>query len=98
MFMDMDVDGNESAAAAENQMIDTLVMAGLTKENARETAKSFQTNTPPATFMEVYGRSIRDYSLVTRRNFNVAGRDALDLRTAKPNGEPRDFMKRADRH
>ena len=98
MFEAMDVDGNESAAVAENQMIDTLIMAGLTKEHARETAKSFQTNTPPATFMEVYGRSIRDYSLVTRRNFNVAGLDALDLRTVKPNGEPWDFMERADRH
>lgn len=97
MFMDMDVDGNESAAAAETHMSDTLVMAGLIKEIARETAKSFQTNTPPATFMEVNRRPVRDYSLVTRRNFNVAGLDALDLRSLKPNGEPWDFMTRADR-
>ena len=48
--------------------------------------------------MEVYGRSVRDYSLVTRRNFNVVGLDALDLRTVKANGEPWDFKKRSDRH
>ena len=49
------------------------------------------------TFIEVYGRSIRDQSLLTRRNLNVEGLNALDLRTTNPNGQPWDFCKREDR-
>ena len=48
--------------------------------------------------IELYGKSIRDQSLVTRRNLNVKGLNASDLRTHKENAELWDFNKRADRH
>ena len=41
------------------------------------------------TFMEIYGRGkIVDASHNLRRNLNVNGLDALDIRTCKPNGSP----------
>lgn len=49
------------------------------------------------TFIEVYGRSIRDHSLAMKRNLNVEGLDALDLRTMKANCESWDFNKQSDR-
>ena len=95
LFMD-DMDVGDPAE--ESRMVDALIIAGLTREIAKEVTKSFQTNIPPATFMEVYGRSVRDYSLLTRRIFNVVGLDALDLRTVTHSGEPWDFRKRTDIH
>ena len=52
---------------------------------------------PTSSFIEVYGRSIRDQSLVTRRDFNIQGLDAFDLRTLKPNGQPWNFLQKDDR-
>ena len=49
---------------------------------------------PNQTFVEVYGCLIRDQSLVTRRNLNIKGLDAMDLRTTKPNGKPWKLGKR----
>ena len=51
----------------------------------------------PATLMEVHGRSISDQSHLERRNFNVKGLGALDLRTTKSNGEPWNCCLKADR-
>ena len=53
--------------------------------------------TPTQTFIEVYERSIRDQSLVTRRNLDIKVLDAMDLRTIKPDGDPWNFCKREDR-
>ena len=51
-----------------------------------------------ATFMEIYGRgSICREANQSRRDLNVAGLGALDLRTSKPDGTPWDFPKRDDR-
>mgnify|MGYP003333620156 FL=1 len=44
---------------------------------------------------EVYGTLI--HSHLQRRNLNVRGLGALDIRTLKPNGQPLDFTKRSDR-
>ena len=48
--------------------------------------------------MEIYGRgAILDAAHGCRRNLNVSGLDALDLRTNKPDGSPWNFNKRSDR-
>ena len=80
------------------RMMDSLIIAGMTPEKAKRVSKNFRSHDPPTTFLEVYGRSVRDYSLITKRNFNVQGLDALDLRTVKPNGDPWDFRERSDRN
>ena len=50
------------------------------------------------TFFELYGHgSILQASHGCRRNLNIDGLHALDLRTRKPNGEPWDFSRAADR-
>ena len=50
------------------------------------------------TFIELYGHgTIVQASHGCRRNLNVDGLHALDLRTRKPDGEPWDFSRAADR-
>ena len=50
------------------------------------------------TVVEVYGTgNLVRLSHGRMRNLNVAGLNAFDLRTQKPNGEPWDFRKRSDR-
>ena len=50
------------------------------------------------TFMELYGRgAILEASHGCRRNLNISGLDALDLRTCKKDGTPWDFNKSSDR-
>ena len=45
------------------------------------------------TFIEVYGRGkIVEASHNLRRNLNVEGLDALDIRTCKPDGSPWNFL------
>ena len=53
--------------------------------------------TPPPTFVEVYGKSIFDHNLQSRRNFNIKGLNSFDIRSMKPDGTPWDFLKRSDR-
>ena len=105
-FADCPMDDNEDDAAmifgdfdddAENSMAMALTMAGVPEEKAKVAAYSMNQRIPTQTFIEVYGRSIRDQSLVTRRNLNIKGLDAMDLRTTKPNGDPWNFCKREDR-
>ena len=87
---DFDDDAEQPTAMA-------LTMAGVPEERAHVAACSMNQRVPTQTFVEVYGRSIRDQSSVTRRNFYIKGLDAMDLRTTKPNGEPWNFCKREDR-
>ena len=48
--------------------------------------------------MEIYGRGgIMNEANGHRRNLNVKGLGALDIRTLKPHGDYWDFTKRADR-
>ena len=49
-------------------------------------------------FMEIYGQNIMVKLAHQRRDLNVCGLDALDLRTRKPNGEPWDFRKKSDQN
>ena len=101
-FTDRTMDDHEDDAAmifsdfdddAENSMAMALTMAGVPEERAKVVAYSMNQRLPAQTFVEVYGRSIRDQSLVTRRNLNIKGLDAMDLRTTKPDGEPWNFRK-----
>ena len=51
-----------------------------------------------STFMEAYGQgSIVKGANINCRDLNLEGLSAMDLRTNKPNGEPWDFTKLADR-
>ena len=92
-----DGDGMHFGTAAEDKMVMALTMAGVTVEKAKICAASMCKRSPTTTFIEVYGRSIRDQSLLTRRNLNVEGLNAFDLRPTKPDGQPWDFCKREDR-
>ena len=82
---------------AEEKIVMALTIASVTVEKAKIYAASMCRRAPTTTFIEVYGRSIRDQSLLTRRKLNVEGLNALDLRTTKPNGQPWAFSKREDR-
>ena len=76
-------------------MMSALMANGVTELHAKIAALSMNQREPAATFIEIYGRSIRDQSLHSRRNLNIEGLDALDLRTTKPNAEP--WLRREDR-
>ena len=97
MALTMDADDNAAIVFgdidddAEQSMAMALTMAGATEGRDKIAACSLNQRVPTQTFIEVYGRSIRDQSSVTRRNRNIKGLDAMDLRTTKPNGEPWDF-------
>ena len=86
-----DEDDNDDA------MMSALMANGVTELHAKIAALSMNQREPTATFIEVYVRSISGQSLHSRRNLNIEGLDALDLRTTKPNGEPWNFLKREDR-
>ena len=48
--------------------------------------------------MEIYGRgAVMDAARGSRRNLNLTGLGALDLRTRKPNGETRNFDRAEDK-
>ena len=89
----MDADDEDNAAKvlgdfdddAEQSMAMALAMAGVTGKRAKTAACSMNQRVPTQTFIEVYGRSIRDQSLVTRRNLNIKALGAMDLRATKPN-------------
>ena len=74
-----------------------LMANGIAEEHANIAALSMNQRKPTPTFIEVYGKSIRDQSLHSCRNLNIEGLDALDLRTTKPSGEPWNFRKNEDR-
>ena len=98
LFFDSD-DGemmDPIAEADENAMVDALRIAGVQEAKATEFAKYVCSMRPPSTFMEIYGRSISDYAGAHRRNLNVSGLGALDLRTLKPDGQTWNFCKRSD--
>ena len=98
LFGDFDSDmEEEEEEKGDVHMMDALTQAGIIPEHAKEILASMRSGIPPATFIEVYGRSVRDQSLVTRRNLNVKGLDALDLRTTKPDGTAWDFRRSKDR-
>ena len=67
-------------------VIETLMSAGCGRDEAVSSVNSMMLPTE-ATFMELYGRGgITADANATRRNLNVKGLGAFDLRTLKPDG------------
>ena len=75
-------------------MVEALRMAGVDEEKAQACAHSMMSLTPPSTFVEVYGSSIFDHNLMSRRNLNIEGLHSFDLRSLKPDGNPWNFTKK----
>ena len=74
-----------------------LTLGGVEPKTASLKAKEM-TSPDDVTFMEIYGRgSICREANQSRRDLNVAGLGALDLRTSEPAGPPWDFSKKDDR-
>ena len=93
-----DFDDDQTMETDVDGMVNAMIMTGVNGSDAQTAAAPmFATNAPDTTFTEVYGRSVHDYNTSHRRNLNVRGLDAFDLRTAKANGEPWNFCKRKDR-
>ena len=93
IFMDNDDDFTEES------MVESLRVAGTSQVDAKAISGkmfAFKSETP-ATFTEVYGRSIFDQAQTQSRNLNTQGLGAQDLRITKPDGQPWDFCTRADR-
>ena len=56
-----------------NAMAMALTCSGVSTKHAQQLAFSMCQHEPTSSFIEVYGRSIRDQRLVTRRDFNIQG-------------------------
>ena len=52
-------------------VVEALRMAGVQEDTARTCALTMMSLTPPSTFVEVYGTSIFDHNLMSRRNLNI---------------------------
>ena len=88
---DMDV-------ADENAMVKDLVLSGVYRKRAKKRVEAMTSSRPMATLTEVYGRGrIVDCANHARRDLNVLGMGAFDMRTSKPDGTPWDFSRRANR-
>ena len=87
-----DVPGNMSC------LVNALVKAGVDCDLAHKKARDM-ISPSDATFLELYGRGgINREANGPRRNLNVRGLGALDMRTTKPDGSSWDFSRRQDRH
>ena len=91
-----------------SEMMNALLGAGVADHEAKKFIASLSTSSEkqlisdsrkrPVTFMEVYGRgAICNEALKQRRNLNLVGLNALDLRTHKPDGSTWNFNLRKDR-
>ena len=88
----------------ENQMVDAFLLAGADYKRTKAHVKSVFNvvkrlpDSEETTFMELYGGgSICKEANLNRRNLNLVGLNALDLRTTKEDGSHWDFTKREDR-
>ena len=93
MFPPDDVDDLGVADAdmdvAEDAMVDSLRIAGAIPQDAKTHVNAMLGSKPKATFMEVYGGgAIADCANHARRNLNLQGLGALELRTTKEDGTP----------
>ena len=68
-------------------------MTGVSMDGSSPKSSPMSAITPPPTFVEVYGKSIFDHNLQSRRNFNIKGLNSFDIRSMKPNGTPWDFSR-----
>ena len=83
-----------------DEMLDTLMMTGVSLPEARARVCAMRSSRPAATFTEVYGGeaiAIVECANNARRDLNIVGLRALDLRTLKPDGQPRIFSLKSDR-
>ena len=79
-------DTDEEGEPLTTNLIDLLMAAGVKPDKAKAKVKDFLKPTS-ATFMELYGRgSVVREANESRRDLNVVGLGALDLRTCKPDG------------
>ena len=83
----------------DSNMVDALIGAGVDTNTSKMYAATLTGKMSGVTLIEAYGRG----SIVTeanqgRRNLNIRGLGALDLRTTKEDGSPWDFNKKKDRH
>ena len=84
-------------AEMTNALMDALRVLGVEPVLASRFAYALVKKDRPSV-LEMYGRgAVVHGANVGYRNLNIAGMDALDLRTKKPSGEAWDFTKPADR-
>ena len=93
---------DDDQTEGNDHMVDAFILAGADRSEAIAHVKSIISSmqkTELTTFMEVFGGgAICSEANGPRRNLKIAGLNAFDLRTAKPDGPPWDFTKRVDRH
>ena len=82
----------------DSTMVDALLKAGVDSNLSKIYAATLTGKVSGTTLIEAYGRgSIMAEANLSRRNLNVHGLHALDLRTTKEDGTPWDFNQRSDR-
>ena len=102
-FSDLDDEEMDDPSGVEEHMVDSFVLAGADRLEARIHVKSLMRSSPQqtkllTTCMEVFGGgAICQEANVSRRNLNLKGLAAMDLRTTKPDGMPWNFDLRSDR-
>ena len=91
LFGDDDMD----AGADFNAMVSTLQTLGVEATQAAQYVASLHKR--PVTVFEAYGRgALTEQATKQRRNLNLEGLAAMDLRTCKPDGQHWDFTNPAD--
>ena len=79
-------------------MVGHLMALSVSASLARDSISSMRSTRATATFAEVdEGGAIVECANKARRNLNLKGLRALDLRAVKDDGTPRNFTLRADR-
>ena len=87
---------DDDGAGDMDAMVDVLMTLGVTVIDANRTAVAMIKR--KASLMDIYGRGGIMNEASKRRNLNIEGLAALDLRTFKPDGKtPWDFNRKADR-
>ena len=89
---------DDSENATMSSIVDSLVAARADRHCSRIYAATVKGSRKEASFVELYGRgSIMTDANLRRRNLNVQGLAALDLRTVKEDGTPWNFSNKKDR-
>ena len=88
---------DEDPSEISGHMVDAFLLAGADPHKAKDHVKTIL-DKRPTTFVEVFGRGgICDEANGPRRNLNLVGLNAFDMRTTKPDGDTWDFSRQADR-
>ena len=96
LFCPTDEEDSDEAQSISH-IIDSLTLAGVQPKVAAIKARDL-VHPDSATFLELYGRgAICREANASRKDLNVRGLGALDLRTTKPDGSAWDFTKKSDR-